>query len=226
MTPLRLSPRVWLSAGLLVLALHLAVLLLVQGWATPSQGAALGRAGHAAPVALLPAPTVAAAEQAALSRPPSVPPPPILSPALPPFPPLRQAATGVPLLAPALPPLAATLDLAGPSLTLATGGAPAMPAIYTVDEVDQAPQAIYRLPPPYPLAARRQQLSGKVVARLQVSATGTVQQVQILTAEPADVFDASVRQTLSHWRFSPAVRDGRPVAVWLDVPILFELEGH
>lgn len=214
--------RIWLAAGLTVLLLHGAVLLLVRGWTAAPAPPALEGATASGPVLLTTAP-VRPAGTAAPAGAASSPPPPSLPDLAPPR--LNAAPTGIPLLSPHITLAAPALDLSvtqleGPPATAA------LPArVYGLREVDQGPQALYRSLPPYPLAARRQHLSGRVVARLQVGADGRVQQVQILSAEPPGVFEETVRQTLLRWRFTPGRLGGEAVSVWFDQPIDFTEEG-
>jgi protein TonB len=44
---------------------------------------------------------------------------------------------------------------------------------------------------------------GTVRARLFVAPDGTVSKVEILSAQPARVFDREVRETTRRWRFDP-----------------------
>jgi protein TonB len=60
----------------------------------------------------------------------------------------------------------------------------------------------YRVDPIYPYAAQRQGLDGKVVARVHVTADGTVSQVEIVVST-SPLFAREVLRTLSQWRFKP-----------------------
>jgi TonB family protein len=62
--------------------------------------------------------------------------------------------------------------------------------------------------PEFPARALRARVyEGHVVARIWVTAEGTVDQVDIVNATPARVFDDEVKRTLSKWTFEPP---GRP----------------
>jgi TonB family protein len=64
-------------------------------------------------------------------------------------------------------------------------------------------------PPEYPgRALRARILEGTVLARLSVNAEGGVDQVDIVKANPAHVFDDEVKRALSQWTFDPP---GHPV---------------
>lgn len=68
---------------------------------------------------------------------------------------------------------------------------------------------VSRAAPDFPREAVRSGVdSGTVRARLTIDASGNVANVQIVEARPARVFDRSVRETLSKWKFNPGA-DGR-----------------
>jgi TonB family protein len=64
-------------------------------------------------------------------------------------------------------------------------------------------------PPEYPSRALRAKIAeGHVLARLWITAEGSVEQVDIVKSTPARVFDEEVKRALSAWTFDPP---GRPV---------------
>lgn len=68
---------------------------------------------------------------------------------------------------------------------------------------------ISRAAPEFPREAVRSGVdTGNVRARLTIDASGNVANVQIIEARPARIFDRSVRETLSKWKFN-AGADGR-----------------
>jgi protein TonB len=65
--------------------------------------------------------------------------------------------------------------------------------------------------PEYPRSARRAGITGTVIARIYVNATGKVTRVDIL--EGPDVFHEGVREALLAWRYTPArLSDGTATA--------------
>ncbi len=83
-----------------------------------------------------------------------------------------------------------------------------------------APQPRVRIEPKYPPGARAARTAGHIAVRYTVSGTGKVQSVEIVTSDPPGVFDTTVVDALSRWRFASLVRDGsyvthRPVLVHL-----------
>jgi protein TonB len=113
--------------------------------------------------------------------------------------------------------------VAPPQATAAPQPVP-LKSFYGMEEVDQAPVATVKTRPAYPYRARRLRLNGEVAVKFLVDTRGRVGRITILRADPPDVFDRSVLQTLSSWRFSPGTVSGRPVNTWVTTTIVFKLE--
>jgi protein TonB len=77
--------------------------------------------------------------------------------------------------------------------------------------------------PPYPPVSRRLREEGKVVLRVHVGAQGEVLAVELKTSSGFSRLDDSALATVPRWRFVPGQRDGIPQAMWVTVPIAFEL---
>ena len=75
------------------------------------------------------------------------------------------------------------------------------------------------LAPKYPEAARTAGIEGKVILKIAISETGAVIDVKALKGDPilVEAAIASVRT----WRFTPAMLDGKPIAVYRIVPVTF-----
>ena len=80
--------------------------------------------------------------------------------------------------------------------------------------------------PAYPKAALAQHISGKVVLLVDVDAQGNATNVVVDQSEPAGVFDQASVDAARKWKFQPAVKDGKPVAGRISVPVQFESEGN
>ncbi len=65
------------------------------------------------------------------------------------------------------------------------------------------PRAISTPQPPYPREAARSRTPGSVTVQFVVGADGRVTDVQVLRARPRGLFEESVRETVSTWRFEP-----------------------
>ena len=99
-----------------------------------------------------------------------------------------------------------------------------LPAVryYTMRELDVRPGILVRVEPEYPEAAARRFLSGRVVARLLIDESGAVEKVLIVSAEPPGYFEASAQKAFMAARFTPGMKDGRPVRVQMLLEISFD----
>ena len=64
----------------------------------------------------------------------------------------------------------------------------------------------------YPESARKQELSGFVTVRYDVSAEGAISNVVVVESEPPGVFDEAVLAYVRTWMFLPATKAGEPIA--------------
>ena len=78
--------------------------------------------------------------------------------------------------------------------------------------------------PLYPVMARRRGYEGKVVLNVLVDIKGMVSEIIIKHPSGHLSLDRAALQSVKRWLFTPATEDGRPVAMWVDVPIHFQLK--
>lgn len=99
----------------------------------------------------------------------------------------------------------------GTTTTIDTGH---LPETATPILVEAKPDRRYAdlFQPAYPAAMLRLQMEGKVTVRVSIGPDGRVQDVTLISAPDPAFFEATRRQALSRWRFTPATRDGVPVA--------------
>jgi protein TonB len=95
--------------------------------------------------------------------------------------------------------------------------------VMTDDSVDEPPRATRQMAFQYPSTARSKGVEGYVVLSLLISATGDVEKVEILDAQPSGVFEDSVLQGIRDWEFEPAQYQGRNVKVWARQRVRFSL---
>lgn len=79
--------------------------------------------------------------------------------------------------------------------------------------------------PPYPAAARRRNVQGKVLVYAVVAPSGACARAEIRHSSGHPILDEAALQAVRAWRFVPATRDGQPVAAGVEIPIVFRLEG-
>lgn len=82
---------------------------------------------------------------------------------------------------------------------------------------------LVRQNPVYPEKAKRRKIEGFVTARLQINPEGTVDDVEIIEAEPRGVFEREARRALFRYKFKPKMQDGKPVAQVATQTIEFNL---
>ena len=91
-------------------------------------------------------------------------------------------------------------------------------------ELDAPLTPLTRIPPLYPMRAKRKGIEGWVKVKFLVDTAGTVGSVTILDAQPVKIFDQSVHRCLAGWRFKPGTVEGMAVKTWVTTTIRFELE--
>lgn len=103
---------------------------------------------------------------------------------------------------------------AGPAETSFDAGEPALATL----AYDVAP------PPRYPRTAARAGLEGTVTLMVLVDASGRPVEVEVERSSGHRELDRAARdQVMAQWRFHPAQRDGRAVAAYALVPVVFKL---
>jgi protein TonB len=161
-----------------------------------------------------PAPQLAPLAEVQTLPPPSItPPPPVVTIA-----PLENAISAPVQAAPVAekPAPAAAFAAAAPAASPAAP--PAGPHTITSGvEYLQAPQ------PVYPALSKRMGEQGKVVLRILVSEQGLPDQVLVQTSSGFARLDEAGRQAALRALFKPHMEDGRPVAVFVIVPLIFQL---
>lgn len=95
--------------------------------------------------------------------------------------------------------------------------------VMTEDSVDSLPRPLARKSPEYPTKARARGIEGHVTLKIKVSERGDVEQIRVVEATPAGVFEEVAVNAVREWRFEPAQYKGTPVAVAVSQKIPFRL---
>jgi TonB family protein len=85
-----------------------------------------------------------------------------------------------------------------------------------------APVLVHRVEPEYPEPARKAGMEGVVILQAIISATGQVEELQVLRSPVALLGDAATR-AVRQWRYLPSTLNGRAVRVFLTVSVTFRL---
>ncbi len=89
----------------------------------------------------------------------------------------------------------------------------------------QKPRVRREMKPRYTEAAMRQRIQGAVLLELLVNEEGSVADVAILESlDPVHGLDRAAVAAARDWRFHPAIRDGKPVAVIVTLELQFTLK--
>ena len=97
-------------------------------------------------------------------------------------------------------------------------------AVLELFEIDSPPHPILQIPPLYPMIARSRGIEGEVELVFIVRTDGRVDNIQVISSYPGDVFTRAAVNAVSRWRFRPGIKDGREVNVRVFLPIKFELK--
>jgi periplasmic protein TonB len=84
------------------------------------------------------------------------------------------------------------------------------------------PKPIYTPDAEYTASARQDKIEGKVVLNINLDAEGIPRDMKVLKGLRPDLDEKAV-EAVGRWRFSPAVKDGKPVPVSFTVEVLFKL---
>jgi protein TonB len=82
---------------------------------------------------------------------------------------------------------------------------------------------IVRIEPQFPRKAAMQGIEGHVVLSFEVTETGTVDKVEVVSSKPRRIFDMSAKRAVLKWKYKPQTDDGKPVRVAQKVQLDFKL---
>jgi protein TonB len=83
------------------------------------------------------------------------------------------------------------------------------------------PELVHRVEPDYPYVARRSGVQGVVVLQCVIDTAGAVRVRSVTSSVP--VLDDSARAAVEQWRYRPALVEGRPRAVLVNIRVRFSL---
>jgi TonB family protein len=86
----------------------------------------------------------------------------------------------------------------------------------------KAPRPLHTPEPKYSKSARKQKIEGVVTLSVIVGVDGKAHDVKVVKSlEPT--LDANAIEAVKTWKFAPATKDGRPVAVEMRLEVDFKL---
>jgi TonB family protein len=84
------------------------------------------------------------------------------------------------------------------------------------------PRAIHQPPPEYSDKARRKKLEGTVLLSLVVTPEGNTTDIKVTTGLGSGLDEKAI-EAVRQWKFEPAAKDGKPVAVKIAAQVSFHL---
>jgi periplasmic protein TonB len=166
----------------------------------------------------------------AMAPAPAVSTPPVSTPAAPEMPPPAASA------APGAGMTASTEPVAAPGPSAGTGAPSAVsaPAVVasapsrdtgTGGAITQSarPQGGYQVRPSYPSSALRQGIQGTTMLKVHVLIDGRVGDVVVQQSAGHPDLDQAAIEAVRRWRFEPARRGSDPVAMWVLLPVQFQI---
>jgi len=92
---------------------------------------------------------------------------------------------------------------------------------HSVSEPAQMAQLIRRVEPIYPPLARQIQREGRVELHAIISATGTIESLEVISGDP--LFIQSALVAVREWRYRPTILNGRPIEVDTRITVIYTL---
>lgn len=84
----------------------------------------------------------------------------------------------------------------------------------------------FRIPPTpavYPPRSIELGQQGEVLVRVRLQPDGAAAEIVVWRSSNFPLLDRAALTAVRGWHFLPALRDGRPVAAWVEIPIRFHL---
>jgi len=94
--------------------------------------------------------------------------------------------------------------------------------IYSTKEVDLKARITKFFPPEYSEEARKHHVTGVVILKVVLSATGEVANVQVISGLPYGLSDKAI-EAAKKTKFVPAMKNGKYVATWMQMEFNFNL---
>lgn len=94
--------------------------------------------------------------------------------------------------------------------------------IYTSKETDEKVQILKKPLPRFSREARRHLTRGYVLLRAILAADETVKHVEVMTGLPDGLSESAIAAA-RQIKFKPAMKDGKPVSVWIELEYSFQI---
>jgi TonB family protein len=89
-------------------------------------------------------------------------------------------------------------------------------------EYDEAPVLIKQVNAKYPEGAKDEKIEGTVYLKVRIGETGEVTDVKVDKGVREDL-DSAAKSAAMQWKFKPAMKNKKPVAIWVMIPFRFKI---
>ena len=89
---------------------------------------------------------------------------------------------------------------------------------------DERPRVLKKVDPEYPRLAKMTGVEGIVVLLILIDESGNVEEIEVVKSLGNTGCDEAAVKAIKQWRFAPAMRQGRPIAARVTMPVLFNLK--
>ncbi|MFO7761929.1 MAG: TonB family protein [Thermodesulfobacteriota bacterium] len=80
-------------------------------------------------------------------------------------------------------------------------------------------------PPSYPDLAKSRGWQGRVILTVEISPDGRVKTIAVKESSGFSILDQAALKAVKDWRFRPGQRNGRAVAMEVNIPVRFKIKG-
>lgn len=92
-------------------------------------------------------------------------------------------------------------------------------------QYDDPPEATDQVQPNNPASAMKDHVEGTVVMKLWLDDAGNLTKVEVAKSLRKDLDEAAVA-AVRQWKFKPARKNGKAIAVWITIPCGFKIAGY
>ena len=114
---------------------------------------------------------------------------------------------------------AGQLAISAPALDVELG-----PAIAGNIQIARELTPLVRIPPDYPPGPLSKRIEGFVLLRFVVNETGSVEDPEVMRAEPEGLFERAAQRAVMRWKYQPQIRNGKPARVVTMTRVVFKLD--
>ena len=98
------------------------------------------------------------------------------------------------------------------------------PDINAFQKVEKQPEMLESAKPEYPEEAKSKKITGKVFVKVLITKEGSPKKAVVIRSD-SEILNQPAIDAAMKSKFSPALQNGKPIAVWVVLPFRFMLDG-